>query len=565
MTLKLRNYQSEMLRKADAEFQRGHKTVMASLDTGAGKTGIAASWAKRFERKVLFMAPTLAVIGQAPVEFAKWGSSAIAVGSGLRSWESATRRNPWYQPVIACSYRTAFNKLISDGVPDEDAFQDFSAVVVDEAHHAPDGRKQVSQVIDAAKTLGKPVLGITATPRRMSNRESFSPLWDELVIGPQWADLVGAYLADIDLITSRQTIVGAGAYSGQDFKERETMDANRSNPIFTAGAVEFWLKHATKEDGSYPKTIFFTVGQIHAKHVAEAARERGVRTGILVSGQEVLDEVAPGIITDRYEVNRRLRSGELDAITSVNMVTEGYDLPDVECIVCARPTMSVTLWKQICGRGSRLSPGKDRVTIIDLTDNTLRLGDPLRKRRWQLAAGGEDDDPGDAVLRPCTPKGGRREGCGRWLYTGEQSCKPCGEAQGQECDTCGVFRLWKAYERALATCERCVEARDPRPLLEPEGSGWIRVTQLRVRLTRYGVYYIACMLESGADVNYFNARLAKRLKKQFPHLANGKWSRVTLPNADFEVQIVEKTRNGRKHRTVIEARTAPRTVAEQPA
>ena len=558
--LQLRDYQLDMLSRAEAEFARGQQVVMLSLATGAGKTGLAATWAKRFKRRVLFMAPKLAVIAQAPDEFHKWGGNAIAVGSGLRSWSSAMQQTRYVQTAIACSDRTAFNKLIVTGEePNALLFDQFDAIIVDEAHHAPhsDKRpKQVSQVIAAAKALGKPVLGITATPWRMSKREGYEPLWDVLILGAEWIDLRGKYLADVDLINSRQTIVGAGDRRGQDYKVGETDKANQGNPIYTTGAFDYIDTHARNEDGSYKKTLMFAVGQIHALNLCKEAKARGIETGLLVSGSEIIDEAPVGIETDRDEVNRGLRSGDLRLVVSVNMVTEGYDLPDVECVIVLRPTMSVALWKQMCGRGSRLSDGKAMLTLIDLTDNTIRLGDPFRKYRWQLAARGEHDLPGEPVMRACRPERGR--GCERFLFTAEHVCKKCGAAQGKGCDTCGVFRLWKEYERSSTRCERCVAAEPSHPLLEA-AKHQFEVKQIRLRKTKTGSMYIACLLADGRPANFFNAPRAYNLSLRYPELKKGLWVMI---DADMQFSVVVQQRGRWLNVTEMTERTQRRQTLE---
>lgn len=66
------------------------------------------------------------------------------------------------------------------------------------------------------------------------------------------------------------------------------------------------------------------------------------------------------------------------------MVQEGYNLPDCECVIVLRPTLSLSMWCQMCGRGSRLTPNKRVLTLIDLTDNHVRLGDPMMEFDWSL-------------------------------------------------------------------------------------------------------------------------------------------------------------------------------------
>ena len=442
MPLELRPYQRDMLAEVDKAFASEHGAVMLQLATGAGKTGIAATWARQQHGAVLFLCHTLSVIGQAPAEFAKWNVNAIAVGSGHHKWRKAFPAALLHGTVLASTAATAANN--------EDNILEFKALIIDEAHHAADGKTRVNKLVARAKVAGIPVLGLTATPWRLSKKEGFNKTWDTLICGPEWIDLKGEYLADVRVVRAGGKVIkGAGAYSGQDFKETATLAANARNKIFTRGAFDVLEKHARNDDGTLKKTLMYAVGQRHALKLADIAQERGIPTGLLVSSKGVLDRAPRGIEIDPQRVNERLRSGDLSLVINVNMVTEGYDCPDVECVICLRPTMSKALWKQMCGRGSRLAPDKDELLLIDLTDNNERLGDPLMRHDWSLEPRKQDAEPGDPVLRFC-------ENCDTMIYTSLHECPHCGEVQGRVCDTCGKFRFWKDYEEDPGTCELCI-------------------------------------------------------------------------------------------------------------
>ena len=546
MSHKLRSYQLDVLSQVEASFGRGDKSVVLTLATGAGKTGIAATWLSRFDGTSLFICPKLDVIAQAPNEFLKWGGNAVAVGSGYARWENVYG-GIFARKVIACTPQTAFNRLLKarrkDGKPLKKLWNPIQAIVVDEAHHAPAplGRpKQVAEVIKAAKHLGIPVLGMTATLWRMSKREGFHPTWDSLVVGPDWEGLRGEWLADVDLVKSRHSIIGAGAVSGMDYREGETHKANRRNPIYTDGVFDYASQYGRNEDGSWKKTIIFAVGQKHALNLVKRAKERGIEVGLLVSSPEILDRAPRGVEIDRHRVNERLRSGELDMVINVNMVTEGYDLPDCECVICARPTLSVALWKQICGRGSRRSEGKGNLVLIDLTDNVERLGDPFRRYRWSLYARDDDSQIGPPVMRRCTPRS--PSDCENYMFVSQRACPSCGAEQGQDCDTCGKYRLWDRYEDSKTRCDRCVAAMQE-PLPEPPvQEGWLPVSQLRIAKTRHGKHYVSCILADGRRANYFNPRAAQRLMQWDAKIKNGLWVLVKEQSKSIEVQCRE---NGR--------------------
>lgn len=456
----LRPYQREILRKVQWEFEQGNNRVMMQLATGAGKTGIAAEWSKLHGGKALFLCHTLSVIGQLPEEMDHWGIDVVPVGQNYLDWNTGqsvilrVRREKSFiirsieNAAVACTPRTAFNNI--SGVED---MRQFTCVIVDEAHHAADSAlgeapTLASQLVSLAAQAGIPVLGITATPWRMSRLQGFSQTWQSLVEGADWIDLRTEWLADpvLKTITDTMRITGTGDRAGYDYTESETTLANLSNPIFVDRVFQIIRKLNGIASGEDSKTLIYAVGQVHALKVAlSSLNEPNIRAGLLVSSSEIREQAASyGIMTNPNRVREQLLSGKLNTIINVNMVTEGYDCPDVDTICCLRPTLSLALWRQICGRGSRLTDDKKVVHIIDLTDNHERLGSPLDKYPWSLEPRGETSQVGQAWMRNCEPGYGRWS-CGGQMFVGSHHCPNCEEPQGQVCERCGKFRFWNRY------------------------------------------------------------------------------------------------------------------------
>ena len=443
----LRDYQHELLADANAALARSN-AVMVTMATGAGKTALAASFAKA-HAKTLFICHTRAVIDQAPAEFAKWGITARAVGGkhGAEAWD--------YLGVIASTPAFAFNRL-----PDMAALLDsgFSALIVDEAHHAADGGSRTTALVELFKAWDMPVFGMTATPTRLSNTQGFDKTWDQLVHGPQWSDLRGTYLADVVMVC-RDEIEGVGDNGRGEFRTSATHNHNSDNPIYTVGAFDEIDRIGRNEDGTLKRTIMYAVSQLHAANLAAVASARGIPCGVMISDIDTLDDVdmpatgAP-VLTDRDEVRAGFEDGSIRLIINVNMITEGFDMPGVATVVCLRPTQSLSLWKQMCGRASRLAPGKEHALIIDLTDNNKRLGDALADHEWSLAAGDVATTGGRPWLRACDTNA--HTSCDSMIHTGCHTCPTCRGPQGQTCNLCGRFRLWSRFwgtEEQI--CEDC--------------------------------------------------------------------------------------------------------------
>ena len=477
--MELREYQTTALDEIVSALHSGKGAVAYTLATGGGKTAIAASIIKRFGRG-LFVAPTLSVIEQAPAEMAKWGVYAGAIGSGLtlgtgtKAWNAVDK-----DVTICCSYITAYNQAD----PGE-----FDILVVDEAHHASDGKGRITALINAFKTAGKPVVGFTATMWRMGKFESYDHTWDSLIQGPQWNDLLNAdYLAQVKLFSadSDEYITGSGRGYGGDYTEKGTEKANERNPTFTEGAIGV----AEQEIAEGKRVILYAVSISHAEKLALLAHENGINPGLLVSRR--LDSQPDETISDPTAVRNGLRDGTVKLVINVNMITEGYDCPDVECIIITRPTKSLALYLQMCGRGSRLSDDKDTVTIYDLTDNTERLGHPLENYVWNLEARGERSGDGPAPVKKCPSCDGLSPG-------GSRHCSCCEEALGWECPHCQIWRYWKHYEESKSKwCGICVDQSKIAP-------GLIPVQRIENREDRNGRHYYRLYLDRyPAWVNVF--------------------------------------------------------------
>lgn len=435
--LTLRPYQVSCLKQIKEAHASGKNNVFVALATGAGKTAIAARWAG--DDPVLYLCHTLSVIGQVPAEFEKWGVAPI-VPAGSETTPIAeviaggARR-------IACHPASARNAAVDLSV--------FEKVICDEAHHAGDATNTHSQTIPsqiacAARQRGIPVLGISATPWRMSKKQGFLKTWDKLITGGNWHDLAAdGYLADcvVERLDGEEDsrIIGAGAgvNSVDDYTANATFEANRENPVFIERAAD----HIKPEES----VLVYCIGQAHGVAVALHLHEAlSAPVGLLVSGKEFRADLPPGIETDPSVVRSALRRGDLRVVVNINMVTEGYDCPDVDKIIVLRPTKSLALWLQMCGRASRLADGKEYAHIVDLTDNTDRLGHPLNQWHWSLKPRGELFD-GEAVMRNCQPR--KTPGCGNQIYSASQECPHCGEAQGRVCSRCGKYRHWFRYGR----------------------------------------------------------------------------------------------------------------------
>jgi superfamily II DNA or RNA helicase len=237
-------------------------------------------------------------------------------------------------------------------------------IIVDECHHAVAGSwEKITSVYSKAF-----ILGVTATPCRMDGK-GLKAAFDVLIEGPNIKSLI-----DMNFLVSPKTYASQNDFTkikttAGDYDKKEIFDAF-SKPSITGSAIESWRKYA--ED---LPTVVFCINIKHAEDIAGLFKMVG-HTAEVVHGE--LDK------TERKASLNRLRTGETKIITSVDIISEGTDIPAVGCIVMMRPTKSLGLYLQQAGRGLRTIEGKKHCIILDHAGNCFRHGLVTDSREWEL-------------------------------------------------------------------------------------------------------------------------------------------------------------------------------------
>ena len=153
--------------------------------------------------------------------------------------------------------------------------------------------------------------------------------------------------------------------------------------------------------------LIFATGIQHGRHIVQVLQEQhGVLCGF-VCGETPTNE--------RDEVLEQFRRGELKYLCNVNVLTTGFDAPNIDCVVLLRPTLSPGLYYQMVGRGFRLHPGKDTCLVLDFGGNVLRHG-PVDQIRMEKAGRSGN---GEAPAKECPE-------CHALIATGYARCPDCG-------------------------------------------------------------------------------------------------------------------------------------------
>lgn len=332
----LRPYQQEARDAILNQWRSGVRATLLVLPTGTGKTIVFSQVIADVVREggnVLVLAHREELLNQA--------ADKLFRSTGLRSeLEKAefSSVNGWF-PVTVGSVQTMQNeKRLKRFAPDF-----FSAIVVDEAHHAVSASYR--RVLDYF--TGAKILGVTATADRGDKRnlgEVFETLAYEYSLPRAIHD---GYLSPIKAQTIPLNIDLAGVkIQSGDFQAAAL-----------GSALEPYLDRIAAEMAKIcqnRKTVVFLPLIATSQHMAALLRQHGL-TAAEVNGMS----------EDRKEILDDFHNGKYQVLCNSMLLTEGWDEPAVDCIVCLRPTKVRALYAQIVGRGTRLSPGKTELLLLD--------------------------------------------------------------------------------------------------------------------------------------------------------------------------------------------------------
>ena len=277
-------------------------------------------------------------------------------------------------------------------------------IIVDEAHHATT-KNTIGRILAACPAAK--VLGVTATPARLSG-EGMGDVFKSMVLGPSVQSLIDNGRLSPVTVYAPPTVDLSGLHvRAGDFVISEAAAA-MDKPKITGDAVAHYRRLADRKRG-----VAFCTSVDHARHVALQFVDAGYRSVHVDGGM------------DRYQrrqVVDAFKKGEINVLTSCDLVSEGFDCPGIEVGISLRPTASTGLWIQQVGRCLRTADGKSRAIILDHAGNTLRHGLPTEERDWTLD-GAERRSRGTSApsisVRVC-PK------CFASQQSGFGVCKECG-------------------------------------------------------------------------------------------------------------------------------------------
>lgn len=341
--MELRPYQEAARQAIHGEWDQGRRKTLLVLPTGTGKTIVFAAVAEdqvRRGERVLVLAHRGELLEQAAAKI----GAVCGLGCATEKAEQSSLGS-WFRITVG-SVQTLMREARLDRFePDH-----YGTIIVDEAHHIlSDSYQRVLDHFPAAN-----VLGVTATPDRGDMR-NLGQYFDSLAYEYRITQAIkDGYLCKIkaQTIPLKLDMTGvktqAGDYSAAD----------------VGHALDPYLDRIADEMKTYcagRKTVVFLPLIDTSKRFCAMLQARGFRAAEVNGDSE-----------DRAEVLADFAASRYDVLCNSMLLTEGWDCPEVDCIVVLRPTKVRSLYCQMIGRGTRLAPGKDHLLVLDFLWHTTR-------------------------------------------------------------------------------------------------------------------------------------------------------------------------------------------------
>lgn len=381
--IKLRPYQEKAVAELRAGYARLKRAMLFVLPTGGGKTFtfcFVAMGAAAKGNRVVILVHRKRLLKQAAKSLA-----AMGIPHGIIA--------PGYQQNGELIQVASIQTLIGRVRKDPQRYR-FDLLIPDEAHHATSPTfKELFALMPDAK-----LLGVTATPQRTDGQglgAHAGGVFDGMVVGPSMRELIdmGMLVEPIVYAPPGQADMTGARSTAGDFNQADA-EERVNKPTITGSAVEHYRKLC---DGQ--PAVAFCVSVKHAEAVAADFRAAGYRAAS-IDGSMDEDECERLIAA--------LASGELQVLTSCDMISEGFDLPAIACAILLRPTQSVIRYLQEVGRALRPSGDKACAIVLDHVGNVLRHGFPDDDRDWSLDGRkkkkrklGDNDEDKPPAVRQC--------------------------------------------------------------------------------------------------------------------------------------------------------------------
>jgi len=361
----LRDYQVPPVESAIRYLESGGNRGVLHLPCGAGKSWIYAEIAKRMNLRTVILQPNKELAEQNLDKM-----NQVGLGSECGIMCAGLNRKQKNKFFTFATHKTLISHL-SD-------FKDVGLVIVDECDYVPpDSGTQIRKVLkhfDKAK-----VLGGTATPFRLNYFSGMDGIryTDLRLIHRQFR----GYWKDVIYSLSPQYLIDKGFLTPTSYKDwsqgydESKLKVNTTHSDFTERSINEYLTREEQIERHF-KAIMYSLEHrnfvlsftpsIKASHEIKNELEKaGISCGVVSSKTNPYE---------RRNLLKRFKDGDVRVVLNTNILTAGFDFPELDCVIFGRPTLSLRTLVQSKGRGDRIAKGKDSFWFVDLCNNLKRFG-----------------------------------------------------------------------------------------------------------------------------------------------------------------------------------------------
>ncbi len=374
--IKLRKYQEETIASLRAQMVAGNKRLIMCAPTGAGKTVMFSYMAKAAlakGKRILIITDRIEILMQSGGTLKKFGINPVIIDPNYK--EDTFLEN------IYIGMAQTLSRRISK-VEYQTFFKSLDLIILDEAH------KQTFNGLQQHMGDHTIVIGATATPLRIKNQISLHKFYDKIVEEVTLGSLIkDGYLAVPKYFSTKVDLSKVGQSKG-DFDTKELGDMYSEQQVYE-GVIENYLDHSPGE-----KALIFASSVVSSEEIINEFCSKGIEA-------KHIDALTPK--DERVAILKWFSETPGAIISNVGILTAGYDCPSVQVIILYRATMSLTLFLQMIGRGSRITETKKKFKILDFGNNIERHGLWHGERAWSLVK--KERKKGVPVFKEC-PKCG---------------------------------------------------------------------------------------------------------------------------------------------------------------
>lgn len=378
--MNLRDYQQKAVNSIFDyfKFESGHPLVVAP--TGSGKSLIIAGFAKEALQR--FKNTHITILAHRK-ELLQQNSEKILQlwpGAPLGIYSAGLKRRELRQITVA-GIGSVYDKA--------HLFDYQHLLIIDEAHLIPKQGEGMYRTFIEGLMRTNPklkVIGLTATPYRMDSgmlTDGDDRLFTDVAYDISLRKLINnGYLCGL---ISKQSAVQAdlsdAKIRGGEFVQQDIERIMDDTQLTLAAYKEIQRYGADRKSW-----IIFCAGVKHTNHVTQLLQQNGVRAAAVTGETDA---------HDRARILRDFKAGKIQALLNCDVLTTGFDAPNIDMLVLLRPTRSVGLYVQMCGRGCRLFPGKSNCLVLDFAGNIERFGplDMVKVKRKRSGKAEADTAP----------------------------------------------------------------------------------------------------------------------------------------------------------------------------